>query len=613
LRRKSLVSDIVETFARLAAAAVSVRAQILSRMVSRGAAAVANPVEVWKQDKHGFDVWPDVIAHAHAHTAMKEIPGPDLERMKWYGVFYRKRDTPGAYMLRIRITANELTAAQAKEIARVAYDVGYGIVDVTTRANIQVQGLTIENVPRALQRLEAVGLTCRQTGHDNVRNVFGHPLAGVDPDELCDTRLLCRQITELFLDNREFADLPRKFNIAVDGRAEHSIHFWTQDLSFVATRQDARLGYHVIIGGQQGGQQPQMGRVLPVFVPLADAVDVARVVLELFRERGSREKRDASRFRWLVDAIGVDGVLAEIEGRLGRTLEAASREPSPSIGYEDLVGWFRQREGDRWAAGLCLALGRMSSLQLEGIAIAAQRYGNGRLRTTPEQGIVALDIREEARDAFAIHLAQFNLGIHADSRIRNVVACTGKQFCNIAVTETKAHALQLIERLRERSLELHGVRIHMSGCPSACANHHTADIGLKGVRVKRLLGTREGFDVYLGGGVAGSLQLALPYKTGVDVSQLPQLVEEVVREYYLRHGHGETFSDYWRRELRRRQPAAVAEDEFHPPIWECESCNHRHAGSIRRCFARNARRCDDISRDWKVTEAEPQPRLLPRQ
>jgi nitrite reductase/ring-hydroxylating ferredoxin subunit len=299
----------------------------------------------------------------------------------------------------------------------------------------------------------------------------------------------------------------------------------------------------------------------------------------------------------LVDAIGPDGVLDEIETRLGRSLERAARAPSPPTGYEDLIGWFHQSDGDRWTAGLCPPLGRMSSLQLEGVAIATERYGKGRLRTTPEQGIMALDIREEARDAFAVHVAQFNLGVHSDSRTRNVVACTGKQFCNIAVTETKAHALQLIEKLRERSLELHGVRIHMSGCPSACANHHTADIGLKGVRVKRLLGTREGFDVYLGGGVAGSIQLGLPYKTGVDVGQLPQLVEEVVREYYLRHGHGETFSDYWRRQLRRRQAAAAKEEEFHPAVWECESCGHRHAGedppiycpqcaALRRNFAR---------------------------
>src|SRR5262245_40657758 len=191
---------------------------------------MANPIELLKREKHGFDVWPDVLGYAGARTPMKEIPSPDLERMKWYGVFYRKRDTPGTYMLRIRITANELTAAAAKEVARIAYDYGYGIVDVTTRANLQVQGLDIDAVPRALERLASVGLTTKQTGLDNVRNVFGHPLSGIDPEALIDTRQLCRDITRIFLDHRDYADLPRKFNIALCGRADHATHFWTQDL-----------------------------------------------------------------------------------------------------------------------------------------------------------------------------------------------------------------------------------------------------------------------------------------------------------------------------------------------------------------------------------------------
>jgi ferredoxin-nitrite reductase len=157
--------------------------------------------------------------------------------------------------------------------------------------------------------------------------------------------------------------------------------------------------------------------------------------------------------------------------------------------------------------------------------------------------------------------------------------------------------LQLIEKLRQLSLELYGIRIHMSGCPSSCANHHTADIGLKGVRVKRLLGTREGFDVFLGGGVAGRLQLAIPYRTGVDVDQLPNLIDEVVREYYLHHNPCETFSDYWRNKLAQGKPAAAKEDDFRPPIWECDHCSYRHTGedppvycpqcgALRRHFAR---------------------------
>ncbi len=140
---------------------------------------MANPVEIWKAEKHGLDVWPDVERHAAAGTPMKQIDAADLERMKWYGFFYRKRDEPGRYMNRIRITANEMTAAQAKEIARLAYEFGHGIVDVTTRANVQIQGLSIEHLPEVRRRLEAVGLTAKQTGHDNIRNVFGHPFSGL--------------------------------------------------------------------------------------------------------------------------------------------------------------------------------------------------------------------------------------------------------------------------------------------------------------------------------------------------------------------------------------------------------------------------------------------------
>ena len=459
---------------------------------------MANPIEVLKREKHGFDVWPDVLDHARAKTPMKDIPAPDLERMKWYGVFYRKRDTPGTYMLRIRITANELTAAQAKEIARIAYDLGYGIVDITTRANIQVQGLDIDAVPRAIERLAAVGLTTKQTGLDNVRNVFGHPLSGFDPDELIDTRALCREISNIFLDHRDYADLPRKFNIALCGRAEHAIHYWTQDLAFLAVRSGERIGFRVAIGGKQG-QTPQLGRPLPIFVTPESVPQVTGAILDLFREQGLREKRDSARFHFLIEKIGVSGVLEELGRRLDVPLEAVAATDAalaPPSGYDALVGWLRQRrigvEDDparwdgpaRWALGLSPALGRLSWMQLEGIGLASERWGSGRLRTTPEQGIVILDIESGCRDAIATQLAQWNLSVHVDSRTLNTIACTGKQFCNIAVTETKAHALQLIEQLRRRSLELHGIHIHMSGCPSSCANHHTADIGLKGVRVE---------------------------------------------------------------------------------------------------------------------------------
>jgi ferredoxin-nitrite reductase len=556
-----------------------------------------NKVEQWKAHKHGFDVWPDVLRHAEAKTPMKDIDEPDLERMKWHGFFYRKRDTPGTYMQRIRLTGCELNSAQAKEIAYLAYEFGYGIVDITTRANIQVQGFPIEHVPKAAARLETCGLTSKQTGHDNIRNVFCHPLSGVDPDELIDTRPLCHELAALFLGCRAYADLPRKFNIAVSGREPHGLTYWTQDISFLACRSTKEeVLFQVLIGGTQG-QNPCLGWHLPVLAALDQVAPVTAALLDLFRERGSREKRDRARFRYLIEQIGVGGVLKYLEEHLDFRLRPCVVPPSPPSGYDELVGWFRQKQPDRWAMGLCVPLGRLSWQQLEGLAVLAKRWGDGSLRTTHEQGILILNIPTGFKDAAATDAARYGLSINADTLALNTVACTGRQFCNIAVTETKGQMFQLIEKLRQRGVTLHGIRIHMSGCPSSCAQHHTADIGLKGVRVRRLLGTREGYDVYLGGGVAGQVHLGMPYRLGVDVDQLPQLIEEVVREYYLKHHAGQTFSAFWRERLRDGEAAKVGDSEYTPPRWLCEGCGYEHRGEdppvfcpgcagLRRLFAR---------------------------
>ena len=557
---------------------------------------MVNPAEVWKSKKHSFDVWPDVLRHAAARTPMGEIETPDLERMKWHGFFYRKRDTPGRYMNRIRVTAGELTSDQAREIAAIAYEHGHGIVDVTTRANLQVQGLGIEHLPEVAERLAAVGLTSKQTGHDNVRNVFAHPFSGLLPDELIDTRQLCRDVTALFLDNRDYSDLPRKFNVCLNGTAEHSVHFWTQDLSFLACRVGREVLFQVLVAGTQG-QNPHLAWHLPVLVHPDQVVGVAAALLDLFRARGSREKRHQARLRYLVERIGIDAVKVWVDERVRLRPWPDLPAPAPAARNDDLVGWFPQAQPDLWTMGLCVPLGRLSWRQLEALAVLAKRWGAGRLRTTHEQGLAVIDVPSGFRDAAATDAAAVGLSMHADTLARNTVACTGTQFCNIAVTETKGAMFRLVDTLRQRTLALHGIRIHMSGCPSSCAQHFTADIGLKGVRVRRLIGTREGFDVYLGGGVAGDVHLGLRYKLGVDVDQLPLVIEEVVNEYYVRHRAGQTFSAYWRARLREAGAAKVGEDDYRPATWICERCEYRRVGEdppvfcpgcagVRRLFAR---------------------------
>ncbi|GIW96512.1 MAG: hypothetical protein KatS3mg110_4553 [Pirellulaceae bacterium] len=575
---------------------------------------MGNPAEIWKAQKHGFDVWPDVEQYATERRPMKQIDTSDLERMKWYGFFYRKRDEPGRYMLRVRVTANELTAEQAREVAFIAYQFGHGIVDITTRANLQVQGLQIEHLPAVRKRLEAVGLTSLQTGHDNIRNVFGHPFSGLSVDEIYDTRILCHQITALFLGSRPYSDLPRKFNIALSGARQHAIHYWTQDLSFLAFRRsDGQIRFHVLAAGTQG-QNPHLAWFVPVQLAPHQVVPFTQAVLDIFRTEGSRDDRNAARFRFLVEKISIPGLLERLAARLPFPLEPCSQPPEPAMAQDDFIGWFPQSVPGLWTMGLNVPLGRLAWHQLEGLAVLSRKWGDGQLRTSYEQGIAVINIREVYKDAAATDAAALGLSIYADALDRNCMACTGAQFCNIAVTETKGHMFRLMEQLRRRQLRLHNIRIHMSGCPSSCAQHFTADIGLKGVRVRRVLGTREGFDVFLGGGLAGQVHLGLPYRLGVDVDQLPHVIEEVVQEYYLKRRPGESFSSYWREKLLQEKARKVQDEDYRPPVWVCERCEHRHEGedppmfcprcaSVRRFFAR----CD---RDQNANELQ-QPATKP--
>ncbi|MGH7823033.1 MAG: ferredoxin--nitrite reductase, partial [Candidatus Binatia bacterium] len=242
-------------------------------------AAKLNAFEVWKAAKHGFDVWPDVGRFAEERTPHAAIAEEDLQRMKWYGLFWRKHDRD-RYMIRIRVPGCEMTAEQLRAVAFVAYQAGHGIVDVTTRGNVQVQGLTIDKVPAVIAALEKTGLTSKQTGLDNVRNVTSHPLAGVDPEELVDTRALAREVTALFVGNRELANLPRKFNIAFSGRRDSAPGDWTQDIAWLAAERQGRVGFRVLVGGTQG-QNPHLGWHLPVFVEPDAVVAVTRAILRV--------------------------------------------------------------------------------------------------------------------------------------------------------------------------------------------------------------------------------------------------------------------------------------------------------------------------------------------
>lgn len=541
-----------------------------------------NPVEIWKAAKHGFDVWPDLLRWAQEGTPHDRIEEPDLQWLKWYGVFWRKHDRD-RYMLRIRIPGCELTADQARAVAFVAYEAGHGIVDLTTRGNVQVQGLTIQKVPGVIAALDRVGLTSKQTGLDNIRNVTCHPLSGVDPEELIDTRALARAVTGLFVGSRELSDLPRKFNIALNGRPDSAPSDWTQDLAWLAaTGPDGMVGFRLLIGGTQG-QNPHLGWHLPVFVRPEQVTDVTYRILQVFRERGSRSaKRTQVRFRYLIEGIGAGEVLEETERRLGYLLTRFPEPPPPPRSQESFIGWFPQREPNRWAVGVAVPMGRLTWEQMEGLAILARKFGDGSLRTATDQNILLPNVSGGARDTLGRDLSALGLAFEADALTRSTVVCTGKQFCSLAVTETKGHAFQLLEELRRRRVESYGIRIAMSGCPNACAQHHTADIGLRGVKVRNGLRIVDGFDVYLGGGVSRELELGILYKKGVPSGQIAELMERIIREFHTHRESRESFSAFWRERLGQAGPEIVALEE--PPTWRCQECGYLHAGQASPGF-----------------------------
>jgi ferredoxin-nitrite reductase len=562
-----------------------------------------NKVEQWKAEKHGFDVWGDVVSHALAATPMAEIAEADLERMKWYGIFYRKRQEDGRYMIRIRIPGCELDARQARAVAGVAR-AAYSIIDVTTRGNLQVQGLHISDLPEVIRSLDAAGLTSKQTGHDNVRNVMTHPWAGLDATELCDVRPLCRKLTDQFLDDRLLSNLPRKFNIAVDGRPMPALHCWTQDTSFVAaTREDGTVAFHWLLAGKQG-QNPHVAWKMPVWVTEEQAPQALLQTLHVFREDGARERRDRARLRYLIEQIGAEEFLARVEARLGYRLDRSIAAVPESEENEDFIGWFRQKQQGLWALGVSIPLGRMTHEQLDGLALLAEQLGDGTLRTAYDQGIVIPNIATSRRAMAVRSLNRLGLEHEADSITRNFIACTGRQFCNIAVSETKGHAFALMDTLRAKGVKLGGIKINMSGCPSSCAQTYTGDIGLKGARVRRGSETRDAFDVFLGGGVSARVELGRLYRKGVDLNQLPELIAEVVRTFDVDHTPGQSFSQFWRARLADgHQPSPLDPEEYRPDVWLCEVCRHEHTGDDPPVFCP---KCASLRKSFvRISDADP--------
>lgn len=490
-------------------------------------------VEAIKKAKDGLDVWDDILRYAV--NGYSSIDPDDFARMRWYGI-YQQQPNEGHFMMRVKIPGGNLTAAQMRAVAEVARDFGGGIADITTRQNFQFHWLTIETIPAAIAHLNGVGLTTSGACGDITRNICGCPVAGVDPDEIYDTRPLIEEVTAYFLDNKDFSDLPRKYKITIGGCPIHCYQPEINDLSVQAVRRfrngKAEVGFHVRVGGGLS-TQPHFAQKLDVFIRPDQVLDVCRAVTEIFRDEGYRKRRNHTRLKFLVADWGAEKFREAMIARLGWTPEPALLVSDP-IGavQQDHLGVHRQKQEDKHWIGVSVITGRLTAEQMFAAADIADKYCEGSLRTSNQQNYLFPNIataqlaeaQQALRDAgFEWEKSEFH---------RGAVSCTGNEFCNLAITETKARLREIVGHLEQQLEWYEPIRIHLNGCPNSCGQHHIGDIGLQGCLARLNTGEQvEAYDVCLGGRLGATQKFVRPISRKVPADKVKFALENLLRAY----------------------------------------------------------------------------------
>ena len=516
-----------------------------------------NKIEEIKAEKPGLDVGADI--ERYARDGWQSIPEDDRDtRLKWWGVFYRKQ-TPGYFMMRIRIPNGIATAEQIAEIGAIARELGRDTLDLTTRQQVQLRWVRIEDVPAILERLRLVGLVSLQTGMDNLRNVIGCPAAGLTPGELFDASPVARAFNDLFVGNRAFADLPRKFNVAITGCLHNCTHNESQDVALVpataTVRGQLEHGFNVLAGGKMGSGGFRIAEPLDVFVRPAEAPALLQEIVFTFRDHGARESRNHARLSFLLEEWGVPRFRAHLERRLRVLLQPAG-EDARLAEHTDHVGVWRQRERNLSYVGLVVPVGRASGKQFIQLARLAEVYGSGEVRLTPEQNAIIPNVHDHDLPGLLEEPLLKALRPDPSGVARGTVSCTGKDFCARSLIETKEHAAGLIKALEKTGAGSRQFSVNWSGCPAACGNHQAADIGLLGRRTKVDGEVIDAVDVFIGGSTGPGATPGLRVLENVPCSDLPRLAEFLVR-----------YGDFkaLRQQLRSLAPATEAPVESPRP------------------------------------------------
>ncbi len=501
--------------------------------------------EKLKLDKDGLDVIHDI--HRYARTGFASIDDGDFDRMKWYGVYRQKPKDSGYFMLRTKIPGGQITAAQARALQGISDRYAHGFCDITTRQTIQFHWLRIEDVPAIFGELAAVGITTSGACGDDTRNVVGCPVAGIDPREILDATAELRLVSAKMTDNREFSNLPRKYKISVSGCCLHCAQPDINCCGLFGVQRGEERGYGIKIGGGLSSS-PKLAIALPVFIRPGLVWPVVKAVSEIFRDEGYRLKRNNARFKFLCHDWGAEKLLAEIEARLGFTLERHAQFPVIRDQEADHLGIHKQKQADLYWVGICFPGGRIRNDQLGRIAELAAKYcapGQDSIRCTNKQNLLIVNVPEKNLPALKADLDTFGLDYKPSNFRQGCVSCTGIEFCNLAVAETKNRMIELLDQLETQSGWYKGkIRIHFSGCPSSCGQHQIADIGFRGARTK-IDGTMvDAYDAFIGGRLGENRRFNELLKGKIIAKDVHLFIDKLLKIYDAKKQGEETFADF---------------------------------------------------------------------
>ncbi len=502
--------------------------------------------EVWKHDQNPLDIWDKLLAHADQNRAPS---AEDIFRFKFHGLFY-VAPAQDSFMLRLRVPGGILTARQMRGLAEMASEWGSGRADLTTRANVQIREFQPKDIVRVLNKVQALGMSARGSGADNIRNITASPITGLDPTELYDVAPLAEALHNYILNSRDMYGLPRKFNVAFDSGGAISVVADTNDIGFVATRVvkgrslPPGIYFRVLLCGITGHKQfaGDCGYLLRP----EQTVAVAAAMIRVFAENGDRTDRKKARLKYLVDRWGVAKFMEETEKRLAFPIprfpeaDCELRNPIDRTGH---IGVHAQRQPGMNYMGISVPVGRLTAEQMQALAGVAEEFGSGELRLTVWQNLLLPNIPSERLEQALAAIRASGLDCTAGSVLSGTVACTGNRGCRFAASDTKAHAVELASLLDSRFKIEQPVNLHVTGCHHSCAQHYIGDIGLLGTKVSG----EEGYQVFVGGGCDQDQGLARELIAAIPYSQLPPIMERLFGAYIQRRNPNEAFLDFSRR------------------------------------------------------------------